>query len=59
MSIKDSSLDHLLQKLESSARKIVETRGYTREARKIKVLEELLKEQVLSENSNNSTRPTR
>ena len=53
------NIEKLLLQLKTSAQKIVETRGYTKEIEKLRILEELLKEQVKNENSSHSTRTTR
>lgn len=55
----DEQLQSLLQKLEISSQKIVETRGYTREVEKIRVLEETIKEQITNENTRTAARPVR
>lgn len=52
-------LKNSLKKLEISAQKVVETRGYTKEVEKIRMLEELIKEQLINENSRHSTRQVR
>ena len=49
-------LNNMLQRLDESAKKIVETRGYTDDAEKVKILEELIREQMLNENSRTTTR---
>lgn len=55
----DEQLQNLLQKLEISSQKIVETRGYTREVEKIRVLQETIKEQITNENTRTAARPVR
>ena len=50
-----AKLESTIQKLEESSQKIVETNGYSRDVSKIKALEELLREQLLSESSYNTT----
>lgn len=52
-------LQKSLQQLEQLARKIIETRGYTSESEKIRALEEIIKEQIINENSRHTTRQTR
>lgn len=47
----ESKLRIFLSRLEESARRIVNTRGYTDEAQKLRVLEELIKEQLKNENT--------
>lgn len=54
-----SLLEESLLRLELSAKKIVETRGYTREVEKIKILEELIKEQLINENTRSAARSLR
>lgn len=48
-----------IEKLEASAQKIIETRGYSEEPAKLKMLSELLKEQLRNEDSRYSTRQVR
>ena len=48
-------LEATIQKLNESSRKIVDTNGYSRDVSKVKALEELLREQLLSENSYSTT----
>lgn len=55
----DEQLKSLLQKLEVSAQKIVDTRGYTREVEKIRILQETIKEQITNENTRTAARPLR
>ena len=45
------SLEKSLDKLNITAKKIVDTRGYTQEVKNIKILEELIREQLINENS--------
>lgn len=52
-------LKQALKKLEESACKIVETQGYTSEMKKIRLLEELIKEQLKNENTSRSTSTAR
>ncbi len=52
-------LVRVLERLQDSSRKILETRGYTRDCARIKLLEELIKEQVQNENSSTPTRQVR
>ena len=49
-----NNLIRVLEQLDQSAKKIIETRGYTREVKKVKLLEELIREQVKNENSSTS-----
>lgn len=52
-------LSKAIEKLESSAQKIIDTRGYSDESRRLKMLSEILKEQLRNEDSRYSTRPVR
>lgn len=56
---KRSQLEEALEKLDKSARKIIETRGYTKRVEKIRLLEEMIKEQLINEDSRSSARPIR
>ena len=47
----ENQLRGVLKKLEASSESIIKTRGYTREVAKIRLLEELIKEQLQNENS--------
>ena len=51
-------LKESLSKLERTADKIISTRGYTREVEGVKILSELIREQLTSENISRSTRKT-
>lgn len=55
----EGELREVLKKLEKSGQKIVETRGYTKEVEKLKLLEELIREQLNNENSRCSARTVR
>jgi hypothetical protein len=48
-----------LARLETSSRKIVSTRGYNKDAKSLKLLEEMIKEQLQNANSRSSTRSIR
>jgi hypothetical protein len=52
-------LRRVLERLRQSSEKILSTRGYTRDCARVKLLEELIKEQVNNENSDSSARPVR
>jgi len=52
-------LTRILERLETSSKKILATRGYTRDCARIKLLEELIKEQIGNENSDSPTRQVR
>ena len=43
-----------LKKLEDSANNVIKTRGYTKDVEKIRILEELIREQIKNENSSYS-----
>jgi predicted RNA binding protein with dsRBD fold (UPF0201 family) len=59
--MKDSAdkLRTALQRLEVSAQKIVATRGYGKDTKSLKMLEELIKEQLINANARSSTRTIR
>jgi hypothetical protein len=59
MNQKKIALENELKRLDVSARKMIETRGYTKEVEKIRMLEELIREQLSNENTLHSTRTTR
>lgn len=48
-----------LERLETSSRKIVSTRGYSKDAKSLKLLEEMIKEQLQNANPRSSTRTIR
>lgn len=48
-----------LARLETSSRKIVSTRGYSKDAKGLKLLEEMIKEQLQNANPRSSTRTIR
>ena len=52
-------LVRVLERLQESSQKMLETRGYTRDCARIKLLEELIKEQVTNENPSATTRAIR
>jgi hypothetical protein len=52
-------LHKILKRLEESSQQIQSTRGYLGDAAKVKLLQELIKEQVQDENPSRSTRPVR
>jgi hypothetical protein len=59
MTEKEQKLKKVLDQLEVSSHKIVETQGYNRIAERLRILEELIKEQVRHANSRPTTRPIR
>ncbi|MCB0391172.1 MAG: hypothetical protein KDD58_07770 [Bdellovibrionales bacterium] len=54
-----NNLKESLFRLEKAAQKIVSTRGYTKEVENIKMLNELIREQLINENISYSTRKIR
>jgi hypothetical protein len=48
-----------LERLETSTRKIIQTRGYSKDAKSLKLLEEMIKEQLTNAHSRSSTRTIR
>lgn len=48
-----------LQRLEKASEQIKKTQGYTRETAKVRILTELVKEQVPHENTRDTTRTAR
>jgi hypothetical protein len=59
MNQKKVALENELKRLDVSAKKMIETRGYTKEVEKIRMLEELIREQLLNENTLHTTRTAR
>lgn len=59
MSDIEKDLQAALLRLQQSAQKVIETRGYTKEVAKIRILEEAIKEQLKNENPRNSARQVR
>lgn len=55
----ENYLKNALKKLEEATEYIVKTQGYDNNAEKLKLLCELIREQVTNENSHHSTRTTR
>ena len=51
----EKSLEQALKRLEDSAQRIIQTRGYVREVEKLRMLGELIKEQLKNENINHTT----
>ena len=48
-----------LKKLEGMSDRILSTRGYTAETKRVRALEELIKEQIKNENLSHTARPIR
>lgn len=55
----EKKLREALARLERSTRKILDTRGYSRDARSLKMLEEMIREQLTNGHTRNSTRTIR
>jgi hypothetical protein len=55
----EDKLKAALERLETSAQKIVNTRGYGKDAKSLKLLEELIREQLGNANTRSSTRTIR
>lgn len=51
----ENQLRKSLERLELSAEKLIATTGYTKESRKLKLLAELIREQLKNENTRHST----
>ncbi len=52
-------LKRILQRLETTTQKLMATRGYTRESARVRLLQELIKEQVHHADSDSATRSIR
>jgi hypothetical protein len=48
-----------LERLETSTRKVIETRGYSKDAKSLKLLEEMIKEQLKNAHPSTSARTIR
>jgi hypothetical protein len=59
MSHQEKDLKAILERLENSTRKTISTRGYTKDAKSLKILEETLREQLGHANTRSSTRTIR
>lgn len=59
MSDSDKKLRGTLERLEVSTRKIIQTRGYSKDAKSLKLLEEMIKEQLTNANARSATRAIR
>jgi len=55
----ESQLKDALLRLETSAKKVVETRGYGKDAARLRTLIEMIKEQLKNENSGPPARTVR
>lgn len=54
-----NKLKTTLERLETSVEKILSTRGYTRDAKRLKLLQEIIREQLIQSNTRSSTRTLR
>lgn len=52
-------LRRILQRLEQTTQKLMDTRGYTQESARIRLLQELIKEQITNADFDSSTRSIR
>ena len=59
MSDSQDKLRKALERLERSTQKIIDTRGYTKDVKSLKLLEEMIREQLIHANSRSSTRSIR
>ena len=59
MSESEEKLRAALKRLETSTQKLVNTRGYTRDVKSLKVLEEMIREQLTHANTRSATRTIR
>lgn len=59
MSDSNKKLQATLERLEMSTRKIIQTRGYSKDAKSLKLLEEIIKEQLTNANTRSATRSIR
>ena len=59
MNDSEDKLRAALQRLEQSTQKVIETRGYTKDVKSLKVLEEMIREQLTNANTRSSTRSIR
>jgi hypothetical protein len=59
MSETQDKLKSALERLEQSTQKVIETRGYTKDVKSLKLLEEMIREQLTNANTRSSTRTIR
>lgn len=59
MSDAEVKLKTALERLEQSIQKTIKTRGYTSEAKSLKVLEEMIREQLIHAHTRSTTRTIR
>lgn len=55
----EMKLQKSIDRLEASAEKLIQTSGYTQESRRLKMLIELIREQIKNENTRHSAREIR
>lgn len=55
----EDKLKEMLARLDRTTQEIIKTRGYTQDARSLKMLEELIREQLLNGHTRRSTRTIR
>lgn len=59
MSDLEKKLQSALARLEQSTKEIIKTRGYSKDVKSLKVLEESIREQLIHANTRHSTRTIR
>jgi hypothetical protein len=59
MSDSEEKLRAALKRLEASSQKLIQTRGYSKDVKSLKILEEMIREQLIHANSRSSTRSIR
>ncbi len=59
MSDTEEKLKKALERLDKTSREMIKTRGYNQDARSLKLIEELIREQLINGNTRNSTRTIR
>ena len=52
-------LQDMLNRLETSVQKILATRGYSKDAKSLKLLQEMIREQLIHANTRSATRSIR
>ncbi len=55
----ENKLNQALQRLQQCSQKIVQTRGYTMEVKSLKILEEMIREQMTNAHTRPATRTIR
>lgn len=56
---RESKLTETLARLEKATQQTINTRGYNKDAKNLKILEEIIKEQLIHANTRSSTRTIR